>query len=148
VSHEDDRLPGAVQFVEQREDLLRRVAVEVAGRLVGEHDCRRADQRPRDRHALALAAGELVRAVVLPVRQPDAGERLGRQPRTFLRGHATVDQRLCDVALRAQLGQQVEALEHEADLAVAHVGQLVVRQRRDVAAVELVAARGRPVQAP
>ena len=44
-------------------------AVEVAGRLVGEHDRRPPDERARDRHALALAARQLLGAVVEPVRR-------------------------------------------------------------------------------
>ena len=46
----------------QRGDLLGVLAVEIAGRLVRPHDRRVVDERARDRHALALAAGELVRA--------------------------------------------------------------------------------------
>src|SRR5690606_123664 len=42
---------------------------------------------------------------------------------------------------------QVEALEHESDLAVAHVRQLDLAQLRGVASVEQVAAAGRRVQA-
>ena len=62
VRDHDDRLAElAVEPVEQVEDLLRRRAVEVAGRLVGDDDRRVGDQRPRDRDALLLPAGELVR---------------------------------------------------------------------------------------
>ena len=42
--------------------------VEVAGRLVGEEQRGRVDQRARDRDALLLAAGELVRQVLLAAR--------------------------------------------------------------------------------
>ncbi len=37
--------------------------VEIAGRLVGDQDARRWRQRPRDRHALLLAARQLARIV-------------------------------------------------------------------------------------
>ena len=52
--------------------------VEVAGRLVGEHDRRSPEQRAGDRHALALAARQLRRGVVEPVPEADALERLAR----------------------------------------------------------------------
>ena len=52
------------------------VRVEVAGRLVGEQQRRAVDQRPGDRDALLLAAGELRRVVVQPVAQADALEQL------------------------------------------------------------------------
>ena len=52
--------------------------VEVAGRLVGEQDRGPPDERPRDRHPLALAARELRRRVREPVRQPDGVQRLAR----------------------------------------------------------------------
>jgi hypothetical protein len=56
----------AGQFVEQRHDLGAAVAVEGAGGFVGEDDMAAVHQRAGDRHALLLAAGQLVRR--LPVR--------------------------------------------------------------------------------
>ena len=50
--------------------------VEVAGRLVGHEDRRAVDQRPGDRHALLLAAGELAGVVVHPVAQAHLAEHL------------------------------------------------------------------------
>ena len=77
VDHADDAVGGAadrevvgddqqrqaaldVEPAQQRGDLLGVGAVEVAGRLVGPHDRGVVDERAGDRHALALAAGELV----------------------------------------------------------------------------------------
>ena len=45
--------------------------VEVAGRLVGEQDRRPGDERARDRHALLLTAGQLVRVVIGPLAEAD-----------------------------------------------------------------------------
>ncbi len=70
----DDRDRGAlagVQVEEQVEDGGARHGVEVAGRLVGEHDRRPSDDRPGDGDALALAAGELRRAVLQAVPETD-----------------------------------------------------------------------------
>src|SRR6266498_5962453 len=52
VGHQEDRLPGRVQLLEQAHDLLARGRVEVAGRLIGQQDARVVDERPRNRDAL------------------------------------------------------------------------------------------------
>ena len=46
-------------------------AVEVAGRLVGHQQIGIGDDRPRDRHALLLAAGELTRVMMLAAGEAD-----------------------------------------------------------------------------
>ena len=53
---------GAVDPLEQAHDALAGVGVEVAGRLVGEQHQRPVDERPGDRDALLLTAGQLVSA--------------------------------------------------------------------------------------
>ena len=73
---DEDRLLLAVQVEQQLADGLGGVAVEVAGRLVGQQQDRLVDQRPGDGHALPLAAGQLGRAVVEPAGQADAVEQL------------------------------------------------------------------------
>ena len=54
--------------------------VQGAGRLVGEHHLAVGDQRPGDRDALLLAAGELAGPVARSARQPDRA-RAPRAPR-------------------------------------------------------------------
>ena len=58
VGDDDQRLPGRVQAVEQPQHLQGGGAVEVAGRLVGQHHQRVVGQRPGDRDPLPLAAGQ------------------------------------------------------------------------------------------
>ena len=70
VRDDDDRGSACVKLVEQRHDRGAGGAVEVAGRLVGEHDRRLADERARDRDALTLAARELCRAKPSPWPRP------------------------------------------------------------------------------
>src|SRR6059058_3096032 len=53
----------AVTFPHQIKDLLTRFEIEIAGRFVSEKQERIRQQRARDRHALLLAAGELIREV-------------------------------------------------------------------------------------
>ena len=56
--------------------------VQVAGRLVGEHDRRVVGQRARERDPLLLAAGQLRRIVMGAAGQPDFLQQLlGARPR-------------------------------------------------------------------
>ena len=55
---------SALQLAHQVEDLRLDGDVERGGRLVGDQQCRFAEQRHRDHHALAHAARELVRVLV------------------------------------------------------------------------------------
>ena len=76
VGHEDHRRPVAArQLAEQREHLLARLGVEVAGGLVGEHQTRLADERTGDRDALLLAAGEPLGGMCGAAGEADLGER-------------------------------------------------------------------------
>ena len=124
-------------------------AVEVAGRLVGQHDRRLADERAGDRHALALAAGELAGPVPQPVAEarparapPPPRRRRSRERRR--RGRAA-RRRRCRRAVSAV--EQVELLEHEADRPGPQRRQLAVGQRRRRRApASADRARRRPVE--
>src|SRR5919201_189820 len=63
------------QLVQQPDHLLARARVEVSGWLVGQDDHRALGDRAGDRHALALAARELRRAVGEAMPQPHALQR-------------------------------------------------------------------------
>src|SRR5262245_54351513 len=84
VSDHDDGLTGLVELAQHLHDLVAGVRVEIAGRLVGEDDVRVVDQRPGDRNALLLAAGELHRPVVEPVAQANQLGELDAALRGFL----------------------------------------------------------------
>ena len=106
---------------------LRR-GVEVAGRLVGEQQRRLGHQRARDRDALLLAARELGRRVLRAVGEPDRCERLAARAARRSRARTPpVDQRQLDVLERGRARQQVEALEHEAEVVAAQQRALVAR---------------------
>ena len=75
--------PG-LQLVQQPQDLGLDGHVERGGRLVGDQQLRLAGQRHRDHHALAQAAGQLVRVRVEPLgraRNADQAEDLLGPPR-------------------------------------------------------------------
>src|SRR4051812_43920547 len=145
MGDQHDGPAGLVERHQQLHDVVGRHAVERARRLVREDHRRVGDQGAGDRDPLLLPAGELVGHVAGPRRQPDLVQRRPGPARAV--ALARVHQRQLDVALRAGAGQQVERLEHEADLAVADRRELVVVERDDVLAVELVAAARGVVQA-
>ena len=68
--------------------LARVAAVEIAGRLVGEHDSRPRDERPRDCGALPLSPRELGRPMVEPFAEAYAIEKRHRLPRRIRPRHA------------------------------------------------------------
>ncbi len=102
---------GSIDAVEQLHDVDRRRRVEVPGGLVGQQDQRPVHERARDRHALLLAARQLVRVVLHLVLQPDQLDDLR---------HARLDDvlRLPDhvererhVLVHGLVGEQLEVLE-------------------------------------
>ena len=131
-----DRRARAVEILEQVHHGLAVDRVEVSGRLVGEQDERRAGDRARDGDALLLAARELRREVLHAVRHADLLERLLDALLALVRGHAAVGQRQLDVLVDREVADQVEALEDEADLAVADARALGERQRLGRLAVQ------------
>src|SRR5437868_8147146 len=63
VRYYDDGVALRVQAVHQCHDLVSGLGIQVAGGLVGQDDRRVIDERARNRNALALTAGELIRLV-------------------------------------------------------------------------------------
>ena len=136
----------AVQRAQRRHDLALVRRVEIAGRLVGQQDRGVVDQRARDRHALLLAARELARMVGLAPGQAERAQRRVGALGAALR-LARVEQRQRDVLARARALEQIEALEHEADPAAAHLRERRLVLARDVDAFEEVGAARRAVEA-
>jgi len=128
VGDEHDGDAAAGQGLQQRQHLEAGAGVEVAGGFVAEQELGPADQGAGDGDALLLAAGELVGSVVLALGQADLGQGLaGPAPPVGAR-HASIEQRQLDVFEGRGAGQEIEALEHEAERAVAQAGQLVARE--------------------
>jgi hypothetical protein len=131
-------LPGSLQrhgfhdFAEQVQYLAGILRIQVAGRLVGEHELRMAHERARDRDALQLPAGELARRAVLPAGEAHRGEHAAGLRLVF---DSPQKQRQPDVLLHRELRQHVERLEHEAEV-VARDGKGVVAQVRDFRILE------------
>ena len=86
--HHDGGAAG-VDFAEQVHDVERQVRIEVARRLVGQHEHGVVHQRARNRDALLLAAGQLLRIRVHSVLQSDPLQHLKRL--ALLRGHGRAE---------------------------------------------------------
>ncbi len=76
--HHEHGVRAPVEVEQQVGHLPGGSGVEVAGGLVAQHEAGRQHERPRERHALPLAAGELGRPVVEPVAEADPVEELTR----------------------------------------------------------------------
>ena len=146
VRDQDDGVAGGIQLFQDAQHFLAGVRVQRAGRLVGQDDLAAVHQRPRDADALLLAARQLAGAVIGTVAQAQAPEQFAGAlvARAPLAG---VDRRHFHVARRAQVRQQVVALEDEAEVLAAQFGQLVGVEFAGAAPAHAVVAAGGAVQA-
>ena len=134
----------AIEPHQRFHDFVRGAGIEIAGRLVGEQQTGRVDQRPRDRHPLLLAARELAGRIALAVAQTEQLERRPRplDARTGAGGsRCGVEQRQRHVLERAGAGQKVEALEHEAQAFAAQPRPFRLAEVRHIGAFEEIADR-------
>ena len=132
------------RLVQQLEDLAAGLRVEVAGRLVGEDDCRAGDERARDRDALLLAAGELGGPVGQAVGEPDPLDEIPEE--LLVRLLAGERERQRHVLLGGQHREQVEELEDEADVLAPDLRDVLVAQLSEPGAGDRDVAVGRAVE--
>ena len=124
-----------LQVLEQREDLRLHGDVERGRRLVGDEQVGLVGERHGDHHALALAAGQLMRIGAEP-RLPDRGCRPRRAVRRLRRAncvfaaHAVQFEDFADLPLdrvqRVERGHRL--LEHHGDACAANRAQLRCRR--------------------
>jgi len=115
---------------QQFDDLATGRLVEITGRLIGNQNRRMRRERTCQRDALLLAARQLRRIVIDTLAQSDRGQ--------FLRGAlegiagAREFERHRDVLQRRHGGDQVERLEHDADMPSAKARERVLVERAQV----------------
>ena len=145
VGHEHDRLAMVGDDrSEQFDDTARVLGIEGSGRLVGKDDRRRGDQRPGDRSALLLTAGEGIGTVVGAVPHADGLERGAGGRVTAGLGDAVEHQRQADILDQRQFGEEVVTLEDEADPAPPDQRQVVVADGGQIDPLEDHLPGGRP----
>ena len=153
VRYDDDRDALGVQPLEHPQDLVARLRIEVAGRLVGQQERGTIDEGPCNRHPLLLAAGHLRRLVVQPGGQPHLLEqRLGQPPGLATRVGARrpplgVVQRHQDIVQGRRSPQEVETLEDKTQFVRPYQGPFVRRKAAHLPAVEPELAGSRAVEA-
>ena len=136
-----------MQRTQCRHDVTAGGGIEIAGRLIGKDQRRTGHQCACDGDALLLAARQLARLTRQAVAETHALQCLGGAAPSFGAAHTGIDQWCLDVFQCTGARQQVEVLEHEADLAVAQFGELVGVQLSDIAPLQDVAAAVGYVQA-
>ncbi|EOD70532.1 6-pyruvoyl-tetrahydropterin synthase [Amycolatopsis vancoresmycina DSM 44592] len=132
------------------EDLLDHLRVQRRGRLVEQHDLGPHRQRPRDGDALLLATRKLRRVLVGLVGDADALQQLHRRLARFgLRGLADLHRREHDVLDDGLVREQVERLEHHADVGPQRGQCLALGGQRDAVDGDLARVdRLQPVDRP
>ncbi len=143
VGNEDERCATlAVAAEQQLDDVAAGGLVEIAGRFVGDENCRIGRQRAGERDALLLAAGKLGWIVMQARREADRGELLPR-PRQRI-GPACELERHRDVFQRCHGRDQMKGLEYDADAAAAETGEAVFIEPAEVLPGDHDTRRNRP----
>src|SRR6266545_610610 len=132
--HDDGR--DLVEFEQQPHHVLARLAVQRAGRLVGEQQRGFTHDRPRDRGALFFATGQRVRPVGQPVAEPDELQGRFGAFASFPLAGAGVEQAVGDVVQGRHARCQVELLENEPDPLGPQRREVMVGQFGDVEPVD------------
>ncbi len=141
VRHVDERHPELLLELLQLDlQLLAELQVEGAERLVEQQRLRVADERPRERNALPLAARELTRLAVAVVVEPHELERLLGPPAPLGLRHPLHAQTVLDVLLHGHVREERVVLEDRVD------GSVERRHGRDVATREADAAVVGPLE--
>ena len=131
-------MPSCVLNVHQLElRLLAQLLVERGERFVEQQYFRLLDQRPRKRHALALATRELVRLALAKIAELHKLEHVIDSFCDLANLSRVLAQPVCDVLLDIHVREDRVRLKHHVDRT------LVRRQRRDVDAVDFDRAAGR-----
>ena len=127
VGDEQDRLTARVQASEELEHLVAALGVERAGRLVGEEQRRLVGERTGDREPLALPAGEHAGRFLRLVGEAEEVEEVAGARLRALARRARDHRGERHVLEHAHALEQVEELEHDADVLAPHDRELVLR---------------------
>ena len=135
-----------VQLVEQVHHHPAGGGVQRAGGFVRQQHRRIVGHGPRDGDPLLLAAGKLVWLVTHPLFHAHQFQQLPGPGGALCPAHAAVQHGQLHIFHRAGAGDQVEGLEHKADLAAAQGREGTVRCGGYVDAVQNIAALGGFIQ--
>ena len=144
--HQDGHALGA-QAVKNFHDLFAGLAVQSAGGLIRQQQCRICNNGPGNGHPLALAARHLVGQEMDPVLQSHHFQGLLCPLPPLLQRHIGIEQRQGHIVHSLHLGHQIIALKHKAQIFVPDLRQVVIAQILEVFSVHLIGAGSRHIQA-
>src|SRR5207253_261053 len=98
------------------------------------------DQGAGDGHPLLLSPRELTGPMIQPISQPDQLQEFPSPSPALARGHPGIEQGQLDVLKGCLALEQVEALKHEAQVAIAQMRSSRPTQVADILLLEAVAA--------
>jgi hypothetical protein len=119
-------------------------AIQVAGRLIGQQQRRLRSECAGERHALLLTAGKLAGIMGGAVLQPNRFQPCGGAVESV--GETCEFQRDRDILQRRHGRDQVERLEHDADMVAAEARQPVLIQPAQIMAGDIDKPAGRALQ--
>ena len=145
--HQEAGATFAVHLPHQLEHAVGRRGVQVAGRLVCQHEVGVHGERPRNRYPLLLAAGHVGGQVARNLRQAHTLHQAAGAG-GYVRAWETAvhQQRHHHVLLRRKGRNQVVGLEHEADRVSAQTGDRGVSQQPGILPFYEQLSRGGPVE--
>ena len=139
MRHQHDGDAFVIELLQQRHDLDTGAAIEGTGGLICEDQLRLAYQCAGNGYALLLAAGKLRGMVIHALGKPHLREPLFGASSMFGHGNLAVEQGQGDIVQGGCACQQVEVLEHKADLPIAHMRQDITGELRDFLIRQLIA---------
>ncbi len=146
VRHHDNGSAFPVQFRQQVHHFRTVLGVQVTGRLIGKNQFRVRHHGAGNGYTLLLTAGKLLRKVLGTVADVHPFQDIIYHALAFTRFHAQIGKRQFYIFVNVQLIYQVEALEHESQLAFAHAGTFFLFQVRHFLPKQLITAFRRIVQ--
>ncbi len=117
VGRDKQRYTDFVESLEQFHDFERQFRVQIAGRLVGNHQWRSGYHRPGDTDALLFAGRQGNRVLLFFLEQTDLIERCPHPPPGFTVPEALNYKRQRNVVVHRPVMEQLVVLEDHADVA-------------------------------
>ena len=146
MSHHDDRQPLGMEFVEEIKDGSTRGGIQISRWFVRQDDRGGSDQGAGYGNTLLLPAGELSGAMSKSIAEADTAEHPDRLLMSILTIDSPVEEGHLDVFGDRQLGDEIEGLEHEADLSATNQTDRLIIQSGDIASIKPVLTGGRLIE--
>ena len=144
----NDGHPLFAQTAENFHNLIARLRVQRTRRFVCQQQVGTAHNGPGNGYPLALAAGKLIGHKVDALFQSHRFQGLRRTLPPLLQRHIGIQQRQRHIVQGIHLRQQVEALKHKPNVAVADLRQIIVGHVLQIFPVQFIRPGGGHVQTP